>query len=299
VTMFEKAGDSVREILARLPAGELAADAYTTRCGLPHVHDPMLEVPVGVTRLVEFALDVETLTEPDMCDGQYHWRGVSAEKRGTAIAGRCPKVIEDDIRRLVTLEERRLAAELDKIRHPFDPHRTGLVGGERALEVLRRFAWLGPSSNVLLIGPTGLGKTHLLLRSHLTLLKRGIASQYVRTFELRKIFRHANSYSAELAEEARYKLDRYVYAQAVHFDDAGHIENDQRARGEFAEGLKELLDKSRARWAIATNRSAAEAEQHPDLGGVNLSRMLADCETVELDGPDYRAQTARSERRHA
>jgi DNA replication protein DnaC len=278
----ESVGDSVVAILSRIRArvGDLAQDAYATRCGKRHLLDPA---------------NAEAQPGQELCDGAVHWIG---GQRGRLATGRCPKVIEDENRARVPVEAKRLAAELGNLSHRFDPKRSGLVGGDSALEVMRRFV-LDPSFKVLLIGPTGLGKSHLLLRSHMELLGRGVSSQYVRTFELRRLFRLADSYDAEVADHALGKLERFVYARAVHFDDLGDIEDDQSPRGQFAKWLKQLVERTRAKWAVATNRSSDELERHPDLTGAILSRLLANCERVVLDGPDYRVQSVRSETRRS
>lgn len=225
------------------------------------------------------------------CDG--FWHSVAS-----GVAGRCPERRANEVRKRVAGERERLRAELGKLSTPgFDAWiPTRVKGGPRALEVMRRFALdsQAPAFNVLLKGTAGTGRTHLLLASHFGLLERGVSSEYVRTPELRRLFKQAENFDVEVATEARGKLERYVYAQVVHFDDAGHVEGDQRGRGQFAEGLKDLLDRTRARWAVSTNRTLAEAEQHPDLTGTIVSRMLLDCDVLELVGDDYRVETARS-----
>jgi DNA replication protein DnaC len=225
------------------------------------------------------------------CDGTWH-------HVANGVSGRCQIVRQREVKDRVAGERRRLAAEIAKVEEAsafgFDGYDGRLcVGGARALEVMRRFA-RAPQFSVLLKGPRGLGKTHLLLASHFELLERGIPSVYVRTPELRRLFRAMDSYDQEVVDEARRKLDPILYAAAIHFDDAGHIENDARARGQFAEGLKDLLDRSRGRWATATNRSGDEAERHPDLSSVNFSRLLLDAEVVVMSGDDFRALTART-----
>lgn len=230
------------------------------------------------------------------CDGSWHhaWDGVT---------GRCPLVRAKEVQAKVTDERRRLAAEFAKIASVstfgwdgYKANRDGLKGGDHALEVMRRFA-SKLDCNVLLVGPTGLGKSHLLLSSHFELLGRGIPSVYIRTPELRRWFRNASSYEPEIQEEARRNLEPILYASAVHFDDAGHVENDERSRGPFAEGLKDLLDRSRGRWAVATNRTSEAARRHPDLGDVMVSRMMLDAEIVVMDGVDFRAKSARKGKR--
>lgn len=234
------------------------------------------------------------------CDTMSHVR-VEAEC-GWEHVEECPTVRKKRVAGRLENEKRRLSGEVYRIASHggvvegtvvFDGYDASRHdGAAKALATMQEFA-KGPKRNVLLVSPAGLGKTRLLLASHFALIKSGIASQYVTTPELRKWFKRANSYDDEVAREAQAHLDRYMYAQAVHFDDAGHIENDQRARGEFAEGLKDLLDRSRAMWAVATNRSSEEMERHPDLSGTIVSRFQYDADVVVMKGDDFRTETAR------
>lgn len=238
----------------------------------------------------------EQCTPPQgvMCDGGWHFRD------GLALH-RCDSLRRSEIRAKVAIERQRLWGALDALLphggasfDGWDPNRHH--GAAEALYAMQRFAaGRPPKRNVLLIGPNGLGKTRLMLASHFALLEAGIASQYVTTPELRFWFRRQMSFDEEVAREARGWLDRFHYAQAIHFDDAGHVENDQRTRGEFTEGLKHLLDTSRAAWAVSSNRSSTEMQQHPDLSGTVASRFMLDADLVVMSGRDFRQQTLHKE----
>jgi DNA replication protein DnaC len=232
-----------------------------------------------------------------LCEGGWHFRD------GFALH-RCDAIRRSEIRAKVAGERQRLQGALESLAphggasfDGYDEKRH--KGAAEALAAMRRFAaGRPPKRNVLLIGPNGLGKTRLMLASHFALLEAGVASQYVTTPELRFWFRRQMSFDEEIAREARGWLERLQYAQAIHFDDAGHVENDQRARGEFTEGLKHLLDTSRAAWAVSSNRSSTEMQQHPDLSGTVASRFMLDADLVVMSGRDFRQQTLRKEGDH-
>lgn len=292
----------VKEIIGRMAPPELVeGDDAPLPCGSPPI--PTMPVP-GVV----------------YCDGKWHHRVMPPEEtRGKhalispckwEMTGRCEGEKRSETRKRIDGERKRLAGEIALIAkrggikagvpvfdgyspesQPDDADRRTL---DRALGCMRRFsAARPPTRNVILKGPNGLGKTRLMLSSHFALLEAGIASQYVTTPELRKWFKRAESFDEEMAREANDHLDRYVYAQVVHFDDVGHVENDQRARGQFTEGLKDLLDRSRATaWAVATNRSSNEMEMHPDLSGTIVSRIQYQADVVPMSGVDFRTLTA-------
>lgn len=232
------------------------------------------------------------------CEGGWHFRDGAAVRR-------CDTRRRKEIRARVAGELKRLAGPiallakwgaLDARGVPtftgYDPTRH--EGANAALEALLRFAsGRPPQTNVMIKSGNGLGKTRLLLASHFTLLEAGISSVYTTTPELRFWFRRQMNFDEEIAKEARGWLEKFQYAQAIHYDDPGHVENDQRARGEFTEGLKNLLDNSRGRWAVATNRSADEMEAHPDLSGTIASRFQFDADIVVMSGLDFRVEHSR------
>lgn len=226
------------------------------------------------------------------CIGGWHFKGDTAVKR-------CDTKRRREIREKIVDERARLEGPLELLKQyggakfdGYDPSRH--AGADRALAAMRAFSeGRPPRRNVLLVSPNGLGKTRLLLASHFALLDAGIASRYVTTPELRKWFKRADSFDEEVEREARNWLERFNYAQAIHFDDAGHVENDQRSRGAFAEGLKGLLDNTKAAWAVATNRSSSEMETHPDLSGTVASRFQYNADVIVMSGIDFRTETAR------
>jgi hypothetical protein len=242
----------------------------------------------------------EECVPPDgmTCTGGWHFRDDIAIRR-------CDTRRRAEIRARVAGELKRLAGPIEQLGRwgaldargvptlaGYDPTRH--TGAPEALAAMLRFAsGRPPRTNVLLKSSNGLGKTRMLLASHFALLEAGVSSVFTTTPELRFWFRRQMSFDEEIAREARSFLEKFTVAQAVHFDDPGHVENDQRARGEFTEGLKHLLDCSRGAWAVATNRSSEEMESHPDLSGTIASRFQFGAEIVVMSGLDFRVEKSK------
>jgi DNA replication protein DnaC len=233
------------------------------------------------------------------CDGLAHYAGPGPS--GTFdVSGRCPVVRREESRARLESERERLAGTLAQLAEHggpsfdgFDPRRH--PSAARALGVMQRFAaGRPPKRHVLLTGPTGLGKTRLLLASHFSRLAAGTPSEYVTTSDLRELFHEAANFNEDVCRPAQDSLGRLYRTEVLHLDDLAQTEDDTRGRGEFADGLKRFLDRSRAMRAVATNRSGPQAERHPDLSGPIISRLLLDADVVELAGIDYRHETARS-----
>lgn len=229
------------------------------------------------------------------CDRFVHLLTVAG---GTEVVERCPLLVAEERMERKAKELERLKGTLTQLVKRggsgfdgYDGNRHD--GAKQALEAMRRFSSGSPTGNVILSGSTGLGKTRLLLASHFALLERGVVSQYVTSPELRQVFRNVQSFNADDKHLSQVVIDRLIRAEVIHADDLGDIEDDQRKRGEFAEGLKGILDRSQAAWAVALNMSAREAENHPDLGGKIVSRLLLGAEIVVMSGRDFRAESAR------
>lgn len=261
------AGDLLPPEVAKAGAGELPPGPDVGPCGCPRFD--IYKARDGV----------------EYCTGRWHYIGRLAKRPAM-----CPAVEAAEVRERIAGERGRLRGELRLLRREgFDGFDPALLttGGHEAIDAMRRFAE-GPERSVLLVGPSGLGKTHLFLAAHFRLLERGLPSIFVQTRELRMAFKDAESYDDGTREDARARIDRLVRARVVIFDDVAGIEGDERKRGTFADGLKDLLDRRHGVWAVGTNREGEEAERHPDLTAAIMSRLLHGCELVEMSGPDQR-----------
>lgn len=237
------------------------------------------------------------LGEGEHCDREAHYLGDPTERPRPPLARWCPERERRRIAERIALEQERLGGLLGRCGGGFssyDPKRSR--AGAAALDAMRVFATdRPPTHNVLLAGSLGTGKTHLLLAAHLELLRAGVRSYFVSSTDLRALFMGCASWEAARQEEAfaeRLDLER---AEAILWDDAGDVEGDQRGRGAFAEGLKYLLDRSRAAWAVSTNLTYEEARRHPDVGAKVISRLLQDGTVVRLDGADQRLRSRRGQ----
>jgi DNA replication protein DnaC len=234
------------------------------------------------------------------CDRIAHYRW-HAEWNCAVSVGRCPELRKRETAELYERERKRLAGELTQIsrlgRVGFDGYDvTRGPGAGEAWKAAKEFSeGRPPKRNVLFAGTTGLGKTRLLLASHFALLKAGVRSVYVTSPELRAAFDDQRAYDEELREQGNAVVERLVRTQAVHLDDLGNVDDDERKRGQFAEGLKKVLDRSAAAWFAATNLTWDEATRHPDVGAKVLSRLVSGAVVVRLDGKDFRI--AQAERR--
>lgn len=233
----------------------------------------------------------------EVCDGMVHTVRMPDFPRAEVVR-RCPAIVAGEVRARFANERQRLAGAIERLQRfggegfdGYDPNRH--PSSAEALFAMRQFSCeRPPSRNVFMLGPAGLGKTRLLLASHFALLEAGTNSHYVTSPELRSLFRLAGSFDENARREAEGKICSLRQSQAIHADDLGDVEGDERFRGAFAEGFKGLLDGTRAAWAFSSNCTYAEAAKHPDLGDKILSRMFEGAIVIRMGGSDRRLETA-------
>ena len=160
------------------------------------------------------------------------------------------------------------------------------VSSRRALEAAREFAEGGEATTLVLVGPPGSGKTHLLEAIGRRVLERGLSARYDVAAEMMDRLRHCYTHREDL--EDVFELMRWYQAKGVLLlDDVGL----EKATDWVVERLTVLIDeRQRMRWrtAIATNLSRDELAEA--LGDRLASRLFGrdDVARVTLTCSDYR-----------
>jgi DNA replication protein DnaC len=230
------------------------------------------------------------------CDGVAHY---ALQGGARVVTGRCRELKRAEVRARIEAEAERLAGVLEEVGRLTGLGFDGFIRNrhpkvDQAWRAMRDFAsGRPPTRGVFLSGSTGLGKTRLLLASHFELLAAGVDSEYVSAAQLRELFHEAENFDAEISRPAKDRIAQLARAEALHLDDLGDVEGDQRKRGTFAGGLKGMLDQRRGAWAAATNLSSEAADAHPELGEKILSRLVANATVVKLEGADFRVEFGR------
>lgn len=235
-----------------------------------------------------------------VCDGVVHFRQGQVRQ----MVGMCPAWQALGRAARIDEERRRLAPRIARLRlcprrtadhrecdcavqfarqhmAAFDGSRSASAG--RALAATRAFVE-GKARGLFFVGPSGLGKTHLLLASHFALLERGVRSAFVASSDLYPLFADAESFDDERRLPALTTLQTLWSKQVVHLDELGEGPGD--ASGRFFRGIKGAFDRSSIRFAVASNRSLDELSTHPDVTSLLISRFRQGASEVLFDATE-------------
>ncbi|NPV80816.1 MAG: ATP-binding protein [Firmicutes bacterium] len=157
-----------------------------------------------------------------------------------------------------------------------------------ALKMAQQYAESLPcDKSLLIIGPCGVGKTHLAVAIAREALKVNIGDVVIR--QVPEVLGEIRAAISRGDENAHIALERYANANLLILDDLGAEKITEWVR----EQLFLLVD---ARYqemlptVLTSNNSLEEIEQL--LGPRIASRLAGMCQGVVIDGPDHRIATA-------
>lgn len=157
------------------------------------------------------------------------------------------------------------------------------------IEDLFRFAWLEEATNVVLVGPNGVGKTLLAKNLVYQAVMRGHSARFLTASELLNTLAEQESASA-----LRRKIAFYTRPQLLAIDEIGYLSYDNR----YADLLFELVSKryEQKPLLITTNKPFAEwNEVFPSATSVVtlVDRLVHRCEIVTVEGQSYRLKESK------
>lgn len=194
---------------------------------------------------------------------------------------------EISCRRKAHLERRRKAANLPLL-HDLDHYDSGVQNGisQVQLRQLRQLLWLDQNYNLILIGPSGTGKSYLAGGLCHEALKLGYHALFRTMDELIQTIRFK-----EVTTVAAREYKRLVHAHLLVIDDIMMFPIEKSV----AVGLFQLINQmhEQTSFIITTNKNPKEwAEMLGDevLATALLDRLLYKCEVIKLTGKSYRLE---------
>jgi DNA replication protein DnaC len=160
--------------------------------------------------------------------------------------------------------------------------------------VVQRFAEefpLGSENGLLLMGPCGVGKTHLVVSALKQIVQRGHGGLFYDYRELLKEIQ--DSYNAESQSSEIGVLDPVLKAELLVLDDVGSSKPSLWALETVGHVLNTRYNEKRVT-LLTTNYLDTESTADDSLAkrvGIRIrSRLYEMCRTVEISAPDYRKE---------
>lgn len=154
----------------------------------------------------------------------------------------------------------------------------------RQINQLREFNWLEQQYNLILLGPPGLGKTHIAIGLGLEAIQKGFRVYFSTMGELVQLLK-----AQEYLRKSQIQLKRCKESDLVIIDDLMYMAMDQREANLFFHLVNDLYERSSI---ILTSNKGPEqwGELMGDQGITTaiLDRLLHRVEVIHLNGDSYR-----------
>jgi DNA replication protein DnaC len=161
---------------------------------------------------------------------------------------------------------------------------------KKQLNQLRELKWLEQNFNVILMGPSGTGKTYIAAGLCFDAVDKGYRAYFKTMEELVKILK-----TKDIIRKAATEYQRIIRSHLLVIDDIMMFPVTQQDAVALFNLINELHDKTSI--IITTNKSPKEwSEVLKDevLTTALLDRILFKCEIIKLDGKSYRMQNRKT-----
>jgi len=190
-----------------------------------------------------------------------------------------------DLDRRIKVAKLPVNADLDQYDHAFT---NGL--SKEQLNQLRECTWLEQNYNIVLMGPSGVGKTYIAGGLCLDALKKGYKA-YFRTMEqIVEVIKMKDITRSALAE-----YRKLMNAHLVVIDDIMMFTLDKQQAVGLFQFINHLHEK--ASFIVTTNKSPEQWVKMLDdevIATALLDRILYRCEVVSLSGTSYRLKNRKA-----
>ena len=198
------------------------------------------------------------------------------------------RLLEDEVERRaqkqLRLRIRRAAINTTKTLEGFDFNFNPSVNRQQVLD-LSTCSYIGRRRNVLICGPTGVGKTHLAQALTHEACRRGHTALFVNTY---KMLKHINGGRADGTLERRFQT--YLRPDLLVLDDFGLKPLHPPAPEDLYDVINERYE--RGSILLTSNRAPEEWPElfgSPLLASAGLDRLLHRAHMVVITGTSFRA----------
>lgn len=145
-------------------------------------------------------------------------------------------------------------------------------------------AWLDQLYNLILLGPTGVGKTHLAIGIGIKAIQEGYKVAFISMGELIHVLK-----TEEMTRKSKLRLKRIREANLVILDDLMFMAIDRREANLLFHLINELYNQSSI--LLTSNRGPGDWGEllgDPALTAAILDRLIHRSEVIQLGGDSYR-----------
>jgi len=146
------------------------------------------------------------------------------------------------------------------------------------------YRWIDLHENIVILGPPGVGKTHLSIAVSLKALHAGYTVCYERMSNLVQLLK-----TSEIKRASAFRLNRILKADVVVIDEIGYTPIDRKEANLFFNLISELYERTSV--VITSNKAFEEwAEMMGDevMTTAMLDRLLHHAHIHTLDGDSFR-----------
>jgi DNA replication protein DnaC len=161
---------------------------------------------------------------------------------------------------------------------------------KKQLNQLRELKWLEQNFNIILMGPSGTGKTYIAAGLCFDAIDQGYRAYFKTMEDLIKILK-----MKDIARNAACEYKRIIKSHLLVIDDIMMFPVTKQDAVSFFNLINELHDKTSL--IVTTNKSPkqwAEVLQDDVLTTALLDRILYRCEIIKLSGKSYRMENRKT-----
>lgn len=185
------------------------------------------------------------------------------------------------------MKQAKLPPEYDLDKYDYS-HSTGV--SERQLHELRQLAWLNQAYNLILMGPSGTGKTYIASGLIYDALKAGKKAYMISMEDILTCLR-----TKDISTSALTTYNKWLKADLLAIDDIMLFPVKKDESASFFNLINSLHEKTSV--IITTNKAPTEWVQTLNdevLATAIIDRLLYRCEVIKLSGKSYRLENRKT-----